>query len=339
MIEFSEANKKLKGYTFIDLFCGIGGFHLALSSLGAECVFASDINQKACAVYEKNFKLKPQGDITKIKCKDIPHHDILCAGFPCQPFSISGNQKGFDDPNGRLFFEIIRIARFHKPKIILLENVKNLESHNEGKTLKTIKDKLNGLGYKTFSKVLNSTYFGVPQARKRIYIIAFKNDLKIKTFSFPEGNTAKGNLKCVADILEDKDNDKYKVNRKITINSSTETTIDKYDKLLRIGKIGLGRQGERIYSIKGQAITLSSQGGGLGGKTGMYLVDGVVRRLSPRECARLMGFPDKFLLPDSEFECYTQLGNSVVVNVLQEIAKKASDIIIKENIDNGKCKI
>lgn len=340
MIELSQQDKnKLSGYRFIDLFCGIGGFHLALSSFGATCVFASEINEAACNVYEKNFGIKPKGDIKKIRCKDIPSHDILCAGFPCQPFSISGNKQGFNDPNGKLFFEIVRIARFHKPKIILLENVRNLESHDEGKTLKIIKDKLNGLGYKTFSKVLNSTYFGVPQARKRIYIIAFKNNLRIKNFSFPEGNSDVEKLKCVADILESKDNSQYKVERENIIDASIEEGVDKYEKLLRIGKIGLGRQGERIYSIKGQATTLSSQGGGLGGKTGMYLIDGEVRRLSPRECARLMGFPDEFLLSDSEFECYTQFGNSVVVNVLQEIVKKASSLIDKEEDKNGKCKV
>ena len=144
MITFTESQKKLTGYTFIDLFCGIGGFHLALSSLGARCVFASDINPKACEVYENNFDLKPHGDITKIICRKIPQHDILCAGFPCQPFSISGNKQGFDDKNGKLFFEIIRIARFHKPKFIFLENVKNLEAHDNGETLRVIKEKLNG---------------------------------------------------------------------------------------------------------------------------------------------------------------------------------------------------
>lgn len=339
MVEYIESEKRLKGQSFIDLFCGIGGFHLALNSLGATCVFASEINDAACKVYENNFGIKPKGDIKNIRCKDIPKHDILCAGFPCQPFSISGNKQGFNDPNGKLFFEIVRIARYHKPKIILLENVRNLESHDGGKTLKTIKDKLNGLGYKTFSKVLNSTFFGVPQARKRIYIIAFKNNLKVKDFSFPEGTTDKETLKCVADILEDKDNSQYNINRKYTIDLSLEKNVDKSDKLLRIGKIGLGRQGERIYSIKGQATTLSSQGGGLGGKTGMYLINKRVRRLSPRECARLMGFPDEFVLADSEFECYTQFGNSVVVNVLQEIVKKASNLIVKEEDMNGKRKV
>jgi len=127
-------DKALLGYKFIDLFCGIGGFHLALNSFGAECVFASDIDKNARTVYVSNFGIEPKGDITKIRNKDIPAHDILCAGFPCQPFSISGNQKGFNDPRGKLFYQIIRIARYHRPKIILLENVKNLKTHNNSQT-------------------------------------------------------------------------------------------------------------------------------------------------------------------------------------------------------------
>ena len=152
----------LKGYNFIDLFCGIGGFHLALSSFGAKCVFASDIDENARKIYKKNLKLEPRGDIIKIKNKDIPAHDILCAGFPCQPFSISGNQKGFDDPRGKLFFQIIRIARYHKPKIILLENVKNLKTHNYSNTLREIKEQLNKIGYYVFDEVLTASDFGVP---------------------------------------------------------------------------------------------------------------------------------------------------------------------------------
>ena len=319
MIEYSENEKKLKGYKFIDLFCGIGGFHLALSSLGAKCVFASDINTKACEVYEKNFKLKPQGDITKIKCKDIPKHDILCAGFPCQPFSISGNKKGFKDENGKLFFEIVRIARFHKPKVIFLENVKNLEVHDGGQTLDTIKKKLKELGYKTFAKVLNSSDFEVPQARKRIYIVALKNNLKITDFKFPEGY---GELKCLEEILLSDISEEYWLRHEYEINHDINEI--KTNRLLRIGSIGPGRQGERIYSIKGQSITLSSQGGGPGGKTGIYYMNNGIRILCPRECARLMGYPDDFMLAETKCDAYKQFGNSVVVNVIQEIAKEIS---------------
>lgn len=317
MIEYTDKDKLLKGYTFVDLFCGIGGFHLALTSLGAKCVFASDINKKACDVYEKNFHMKPAGDITKIKCRCIPSHDILCAGFPCQPFSISGNQNGFEDKNGKLFFEIIRIARFHKPKIIFLENVRNLISHNDGKTIQVMKDKLTELGYRTFLKVLSGTDFGVPQARKRVYIVAIKKKYHIKEFEFPKPFNA---FSCVEDIMFDKVSETYYVNREYIIDNSINQ--QRTNKLVRIGSIGPGRQGERIYSIHGQATTLSSQGGGPGGKTGIYYTNNRIRTLCPRECARLMGFPDSFILSGTDFDSYTQLGNSVVVNVIQEIAKE-----------------
>lgn len=291
---------------------------MALSSFGAKCVFASDINEKACRVYEENFKITPHGDITKIECKDIPAHDILCAGFPCQPFSISGAKKGFDDKNGKLFFEIVRIARFHKPKVIFLENVSNLETHDGGNTLATIKEKLKGIGYKTFAKVLNASDYSVPQARKRIYIIAFREDLGIEEFSFPVSKT---HIVCVNDILERYVESKYTIVRNdIVICDDTE--YEKSRKLIRIGSVGPGRQGERIYSVQGPATTLSSQGGGPGGKTGIYKIGDITRILTPRECARVMGFPDNFILVGSDFDAYTQFGNSVVVNVIQEITKE-----------------
>ena len=318
-------NQALAGYKFIDLFCGIGGFHLALSSFGAECVFASDIDEEAKRVYNNNFNMMPDGDITKIKSTKIPKHDIICAGFPCQPFSISGDQEGFEDKKGRgkLFFDIVRIARRHKPKIILLENVKNFEKHDEGKTLLRVKIELNKIGYRVFHKVLNASDYGVPQARKRIYIVAFRKSLGIKEFNFP---IFQGQFKVLDDIIiREQENEipgNYIIRREYEINREHN---ERSNALERIGKIGLGRQGERIYSINGQGTTLSTQGGGLGGKTGMYLINGKVRKLYPRECARLMGFPDKFELADSQEKNYKQFGNSVVVDVLQyivaEIAK------------------
>lgn len=320
MIEVN--NKALKDYKFIDLFCGIGGFHWALASFGAKCVFASDIDKEAKAVYKNNFGLEPADDITKIKSTQIPLHDIICAGFPCQPFSISGDKEGFDDKKGRgkLFFDIIRIARRHSPKIILLENVKNFEKHDNGKTLETVKEKLNKIGYDVFSQVLCASDYGVPQARKRIYIVAFKKSLKIKDFKFPLFD---GDYRVLNDVLiEDADNEiqgNYIIQRKYEIDRVCD---ERSNVLERIGQIGQGRQGERIYSINGQATTLSTQGGGLGGKTGMYLIDGTVRKLYPRECARLMGFPDTFKLADSQEKNYKQFGNSVVVDVLQYIVQE-----------------
>lgn len=330
MFKIDNNNNILKGYKFIDLFCGIGGFHLALSSFGCECVFASEINQKNCAIYNRNFHIFPEGDIRKIKCKDIPKHDILCAGFPCQPFSISGSKKGFDDPNGKLFYQIIRIARYHKPKILILENVKNLVAHNNGNSLKEIKEKLNSIGYYTFSEVLCATDFGVPQARKRLYIVAFRKSLKINTFEFP---IRRGELRVLDDILEQEVDDHYIITRDYTVNLNNENENNRNDSLVRIGSINQGRQGERIYSKYGQAITLSSQGGGIGGKTGMYYIDNSVRKLTPRECARLMGFPDDYIISASDNECYFQFGNSVVVDVLQSILIKINEVM--GGLNNG----
>lgn len=310
------ATKSLKEYKFIDLFCGIGGFHLALSSFGAKCVFASDINEKAQQVYEKNFNMKPSGDLRNIKNDQIPQHDILCAGFPCQPFSISGNQEGLNHENGKLFYEIIRIAKYHQPKIIFLENVKNLATHDNGKTLETITSKLDQINYNVFFEVLNASNFGVPQARKRIYIVCFRKDLNITTFNFPEIHQETVNLNS---ILLNEDIDELIITQKFELMDEINYKSLNKRSLIRIGKTGKGRQGERIYSPLGQCVTLSSQGGGPAGKTGMYLINGAIRKLSKRECARVMGFPDSFILSESTAECHKQFGNSVVVNVLQEI--------------------
>ncbi len=342
MIEYSENEKKLAGYSFIDLFCGIGGFHLALSSFGAKCVFASDIDKEACKIYKENFKLEPQGDITKIPSSRIPFHDILCAGFPCQPFSISGNQQGFEDEQGRgkLFFEIVRIAKYHHPKVLILENVKNFEKHNEGKTMQRVISELHKIDYTVFYDVLCASDFGVPQKRSRIYIVAFRNDIEVNNFSFPE---KKNDFKSLQDILIRKADNKiegnYFVDREYTIRKPIVNQPE--PNLIRIGEIGLGRQGERIYSVKGQSVTLSSQGGGIGGKTGMYLIRKKIRKLYPRECARLMGFPDWFILSDSQDKNYKQFGNSVVVDVLQYIIENIIQKLIEtseKNIDDKELK-
>ena len=319
MIEIN--NKFFSNYKYIDLFCGIGGFHLALDSLGAECVFASDIDSKAREIYKKNFGITPSGDITKIKNKTIPKHDILCAGFPCQPFSISGNQQGYDDPRGKLFFEIIRIARFHKPKIIFLENVRNFKTHDHGETLKKAKNELTKLGYNVFEDILAASNYDVPQARKRLYIVAIKKSLKIKTFNFPKGSPTKKKLKDV--LFNERNLYDVFVNRSF----SMDLTPINRNGLLHVAKIGKGRQGERIYSVDGYSATLSSQGGGLGGKTGIYLIDNKIRKLYPRECARLMGFPDDFKYATEISIAYKQFGNSVVVDVLQNILIEIGNVL------------
>lgn len=333
MIELNDQQKNaLKDYKFIDLFCGIGGFHLVLNSFGAECVFASEIKKEASKVYKDNFGMEPQGDITKIEASKILEHDILCGGFPCQPFSVSGKGKGFDDPNGKLFFEIIRIAKYHKPQVILLENVANLKKHDNEKSIKTVEDSLKGIGYVVFKQVIGAQDFGVPQVRKRIYIVAFRDDLKIDEFKFPNGKVGEVSLET---IIEANPSKGLFINRSFTLIDN----ISEYEKkckksIIRVGKIGQGRQGERIYSIKGCATTLSSQSGGLGGKTGMYLINGKVRRLSGRECARVMGFPDTFKIARTDTLAHTHFGNSVVVNVLQCIIIEVINKITEDK-DNG----
>lgn len=310
-------NTALENKKFIDLFCGIGGFHLALSSFGAECVFASDIDPYACNIYEKNFHINPQGDITKIKATQIPDHDILCAGFPCQPYSISGNMQGLDDSQGRgkLFYDIIRIARAKKPKIILLENVKNLLYHDSGKTFTHMREKLSEVGYKTFFKVMKATDYGIPQARERLYIVAIQKRYRVKEFIFPE---PLDDFNVLNDILIEPDIS-FDVSIKAEYIIGKPELMERSKQLIKIGRTGLGRQGERIYSIYGQACTLSSQGGGPAGKTGMYYINNNVRKLYPRECARLMGFPDSFITAEMLSQCYKQFGNSVVVDIIQYI--------------------
>jgi DNA (cytosine-5)-methyltransferase 1 len=325
MICLNKTSMILKKYNFIDLFCGIGGFRLAMERYGAKCVFSSEWDKEAAAVYEKNFKEKPSGDITKIKEKDIPKHDILCAGFPCQPFSISGKQNGFNDTRGTLFFDIARIAKFHKPKVLILENVKNFTTHNAGKTLKTVLEVLDNLNYDVYHKVLNASLYGVPQKRERIFILGFKRELKIKSFSFPKGQNASTTLR---DILINNVEKKLFIKRNDFVfkkdNDLLELKIPeiKAGKPIRIGICNKGGQGERIYSIDGHAITLSAYGGGAGAKTGLYLVDNQVRKLAPRECARAMGFPDEFKIHEKYNQAYKQFGNSVVINVIDSILQK-----------------
>lgn len=309
-------SKTLDGIKVIDLFSGIGGFHLALSSFGAEIVFASEWDKDAAAVYANNFGLVPQGDITKIDEKTIPDHDILCAGFPCQAFSISGNQKGFDDSRGTLFFDVARIAKEKQPKILFLENVKNLEVHDNGNTLTVIKNTLDSIGYDVYYKVLDSAVYGSPQSRKRIYIVCFRKDMGITSFEFPSPSQEHMYVK---DIVCTNNIEKYIIHRSDIVINKDDSTIACEVKPIRIGIVNKGGQGERIYSPKGKGITLSAYGGGAGAKTGLYRIDGKIRKLSPRECARMQGFPDDFKIADKDTVAYKQFGNSVVVDVLQQI--------------------
>jgi len=320
MIEIKE--KSLSGYTFIDLFAGMGGFRLALESLGAKCVYSDEWDKSAGEVYEDNFGDLPDGDITKVDERSIPDHDILCAGFPCQAFSIIGKQRGFEDSRGTLFFDVARIVREKRPKVVFLENVKNFATHDGGKTLEVVRTTMQELGYSFYQRVLNSVDYGVPQKRERIYMVCFRDDLGVTDFSFPKKIKLTRHVEDV--LLRDEKAVKHLyVDRPDTYLSSISD--DKYSsKPIRLGIVNKGGQGERIYSTKGIAITLSAYGGGVFAKTGGYMINGRFRRLHQRECARLMGYPDTYRLAGNAAQAYKQLGNSVVVDVLQYIACEIS---------------
>lgn len=312
---------------FIDLFAGIGGFRIALEEQGAECVFSSEWDQHAQTTYSENFNEVPAGDITEIPETEIPEHDILAAGFPCQPFSISGKRLGFEDTRGTLFFDVARIVKQHMPKLVILENVGSFKTHDKGNTLMVVEETLDDLGYNLFYEILNASEFGLPQARKRIFMVAFRNDLNVNEFEFPKGNNNKIALKEMLETYED--TKEYIIDRPdIKFDKSKLDMLEDMDMLnkpFRVGTINKGGQGERIYADIGHAITLSATGGGAGSKTGAYLVDGTVRKLSPRECARIQGFPEKFKIPVSDGQAWKQFGNSIPINVLRAILNKIND--------------
>ena len=317
---------------FIDLFCGIGGFRIALKSLGHDCVFSSDSDKDAQHTYKLNFDETPVGDITKVEASVIPEHQILCGGFPCQPFSISGNQAGFLDSRGTLLHEILRIADHHHPEVLFLENVRNYVSHAEGETMAMTLNLIEEAGYDPFFKVLNSSDFGIPQKRERLYFACFRKDLRISEFEFPQPTKSDVAVEDILLLVGDPMLDDLFIERE-DLTLAKEFPESRQNKPVRVGTVGKGGQGERIYSSLGHAITLSAYGGGIGAKTGIYLINERLRRLHPRECGRLMGFPESFKLHNRRNVCYKLFGNSVVIPVVkkifQEIEKSLSNIDLK----------
>lgn len=306
---------------FIDLFAGIGGFRLALESYGLKCAYTSEWDKFSQQTYAANFGDTPDGDITQVNEKDIPKHNIICAGFPCQAFSISGKKLGFEDTRGTLFFDVARIAKHHRPEVLFLENVKNFAKHDGGKTLTTIVNTLDGIGYDVNYKILNASHYGAPTSRERIYIICFRKDLNVKSFEYPKPLDSQVKL---VDYLDKVDDNAKCIIKRDDINLRDVKVIkDSHGhyphKPIKIGTINKGGQGERIYSPLGHAITFSAYGGGAAGKTGAYLADGVVRKLTPRECSRVMGYGEDFVIPVSDSQAYKQFGNGVAVNVLKAI--------------------
>ena len=311
-------NKALSGLKFIDLFAGIGGFRVALESFGAECVYSNEWDKFAQTTYYSNYGELPEGDITQVDENSIPDHDIICAGFPCQAFSISGKQLGFDDSRGTLFFDVARIVKAKRPKVVFMENVKNFAMHDSGRTLDVVKATMEELGYSFHYKVLNSVDYGIPQKRERVYMVCFRNDLDIDKFSFPKPLKLEKHLEdfllddecLVEDLIVKRKDTFFKISGDVKCSN----------KSIRLGTVNKGGQGERIYSVKGIAITLSAHGGGIFSKTGGYLINGKTRKLHPRECARIMGYPDSFKIIENNSQAYKQFGNSVVIDVLQYIS-------------------
>lgn len=322
-------------YKFLDLFSGIGGFHKALKDLDWECVGSSEIDLNAQKIYEKEYGIKSLGDIKNVSVKNfvnLKNVNMICGGFPCQPYSISGKQKGLKDPRGKLFFEMIRLIEEIKPEVIFLENVKNLLGHNEGKTFKKMKKSLEYLGYHVKYEVLNAASFGFPTSRSRLYIVGFKDENFAKNFRFPEESNLRSCVKSVlkrekgkeilrADIKWDKNwEEKEKIAKKLA------GTCNQSNVPIRLGIVGKGGQGERIYSVYGPSITLSAQGGGVGAKTGLYWINGGVRRLTLKESLRLMGFNEKMDFQEIK-DPYKPVGNAVVVGMIKLIGKEIDNVL------------
>ena len=313
-------------FRFIDLFCGIGGFRLAMESIGGVCVFSSDKSKRARQTYLVNFKEIPAGDITKVDTASIPPFDVLCAGFPCQPFSMAGKKRGFEDEKGQLFFEIIRIVKHHKPKVLFMENVAHLIKHDSGGTFQVITDTLDSLGYDVHYKVLKASDYGVAQIRRRIYLVCFRKDLKIN-FSFPEPTYEST---AVEDFLEKDVDEKYFIDTSLVTfykRDIKDRVLDTY----RIGYVNTLGQGKRVYSIKGASPTFVVSFRGPCGSTEAYLINGRVRRLTPTEAKRILGFPESFLFPVTDTKALELLGNSVAVPVLKLIANQIAATGVLEN--------
>lgn len=307
---------------YIDLFCGLGAFHHVLRRYNAECVFACDIDNRVREIYERNYGMKPQGDINDVDINNIPEHNLLCAGFPCQPFSIAGKQSGFQDKvKGTLFFKILEIIDAKNPEMIILENVKNLSTIDNGNTMKTIIENLEERGYNVFTKVLNSVYFGSPQCRERLFIVALSCG---RQFQFPENNTQ--TIMKVQDVLEHSTNNNVEYQEKYElkkVNSRSVATKPKIIYALVNMKTGKGgRQGERVYDINHPGPTICASSGGPGAKTGLYMVEQKIRRLTVLECLRMFGFPDDYRYHVDESKMLFYLGNSIVTNVIDGIIQK-----------------
>jgi len=302
-----------KDFKFIDLFAGIGGIRQAFEHQGGKCVFSSEIDNFAKFTYYTNFGVVPFGDITKIDVASIPSHDILCAGFPCQPFSHIGKREGFNHPTqGTMFYEIIRIIQDKKTPVIFLENVPGIINHDDGNTLQIIIQTLQDIGYKVQHTILDSSHFGVPQKRKRFYLVAFLNH-SIQ-FEFPKPPMI---LKDIGDVLE---------------TNVTGYSISHHLQKSYLFKLDDGKPTLIDKNSTGPIKTLVSTYHKIQRLTGTFVKDGEtnIRLLTTNECKAIMGFPENFVIPVSRTQMYRQMGNSVVVPVVTRIAEQIN-LALKNN--------
>ncbi len=319
-------------YTFIDLFAGIGGMRIAFERAGGRCVYSNEWNKYSQKTYYANFGVQPEGDITKVRAEDIPDHDILVAGFPCQPFSIAGVSKknslgratGFaDKTQGTLFFDVCRILKAKRPKAFLLENVKNLCSHDRGRTFQIIRESLDELDYEIFYQVIDGKFY-VPQHRERILIVGFDRRRYGNDMIFRFELTPPEKMPVLRDILS-KD-----VDARYTLSDKLWAYLQEYAAKHRAAGNGFGYG---IASPDGQTRTLSARYYKDGSEILIRQEGRNPRRLTPRECARLQGFSDDFKIPVSDTQAYRQFGNSVVVPLITDVAglivRKLNDLEAK----------
>jgi DNA (cytosine-5)-methyltransferase 1 len=310
----SPPRKLHEHLTCIDLFCGIGGFHIAANNIGLEVIFASDIDDDACATYKHNFGLSPVGDIVSIEAKDIPDHDILLAGFPCQPFSIIGSKRGTADSRGTLFLEIIRIARVKKPLGIVIENVKQLATAQHGAIIRQIVNDLEHIGYTVDWRILNALDFGLPQKRERVIIVA-----TIPKFDFFPWPVEKVPMMPLADILEKEPDARHFVSERIRAKRHAAHTSKFFPSIWHENKAG------HISSYPWSCALRA-------GASYNYLLVNGERRLTPREMLRLQGFPDSFEIISNDSQARKQAGNAVPIPLVQAAIKGVLDVLNRPQI-------
>ena len=325
----------VKKIRYIDLFCGLGAFHTAFNtSSHFECVLACDIDEGVRKIYEANYGIAPFGDIRKLDIPNMPDFDLLCAGFPCQPFSIAGNGEGFEDKEkGNLFYDILNIIDGKKPNMCILENVKNLQTHDEGRTYETITSELTKRGYIVSSRCCNAVDYGSPQARTRIFIVASKMPFTIPEPTISSFTSGSEIIDKHAPAGAPTPSEKKVENELLLHTTTSRLKLQNYEMVEKTGvsKPGKphilydlyskatgkgGRQGERVYDINNVGITVCASSGGPGAKTGLYKVGDVIRRLTVSETLGMFGFPiDYNFAGTTDENSLFYLGNSIVVNV------------------------